>query len=156
MRYLLGGYGPSRGGSAEGIGLLQAGAVDSPLASGPLGVGDLVVAADSPAWLAWHPSLEVVYATLAGQDAVQAFVRDGEQTFTPLGGPVSVGPDPVHVLALPQALIVARAGDGAIARVAVDESGRPGAVTEWPAADAAASDGDDGSGFASAGADLDL
>lgn len=138
MRYLLGGYGADLGGSAEGFGVLTAGDADSPLASGPLGVADAVAGAASPSWVARHPHLDVVYATLEGQGAVQAFRRTGETTFAPLGRPVAVGAAPCHVLALPQALIVSCWGDGAVVRVALDAAGRPGAAVAWAAVDAGA------------------
>ncbi|WP_404445121.1 lactonase family protein [Microbacterium marinum] len=140
MRYLLGGYSADAGGSATGIGLLTAGSADSPLASGPLGFGGNVAAAVSPSWLAWHPSLEVVYAALETRGAVQAYRRTGETSFAPLGGPVRVGDSPCHVLALSQALIVCNYGDGRVVRVALAADGRPGAAKAWTDAAAPAND----------------
>ncbi|MFS0866067.1 lactonase family protein [Microbacterium sp. 179-B 1A2 NHS] len=140
MRFLLGGYSADSGGSADGIGLLHAGGIDSPLASGPLGYGGTVAAAESPSWLAWHPHLDVVYATLEGRGAVQAFRRTGDDSFARLGAPVPVGDAPCHVLALAEALFVSCWGDGRVVRVALDAGGRPGEATAWAAV---ASDGAD-------------
>ncbi|MFL0565041.1 lactonase family protein [Microbacterium sp. 179-I 1D1 NHS] len=146
MRFLLGGYSADMGGSATGIGLLDAGGPDSPLASGPLGVGRDVVAAESPSWVARHPSLDVVYAVLEGRGSVSAYRRTGDTTFVPLGAEVAVGESPCHVLALEDALIVSCYGDGGIVRVALDGDGRPGAARRW----AAVADGAPASDLASA------
>ncbi|MEW2013980.1 MULTISPECIES: lactonase family protein [Microbacterium] len=134
MRFLLGGYSAGMGGSATGIGLLDAGSAASPLASGPLGFGGDVVAAESPSWIARHPSLDVVYATLEGRGTVRAYRQTGERTFAPLGPEVAVGESPCHVLALEDALIVSCYGDGAVVRVALAPDGRPGSARAWTAA----------------------
>ncbi|MCM3695002.1 lactonase family protein [Microbacterium oleivorans] len=131
MRFLLGGYSADMGGSATGIGLLDAGTADSSLASGPLGFGGDVAAAESPSWIARHPSLDVVYATLEGRGAVRAYLRTGERTFVPLGHEVVVGDSPCHVLALEDALIVSCYGDGAVVRVGLAPDGRPGTARAW-------------------------
>lgn len=143
MRFLLGGYSADMDGSATGIGLLAAGAADSPLASGPLGFGGDVVAASSPSWLAWHPQREIVYATLEGRGTVRAFERTGDTSFAPLGPEVAVGDGPCHVLAGSEALIVSCWGDGRVVRVALDATGRPGASTAWAAASEADDDDDE-------------
>lgn len=134
MRFLLGGYSADMGGSATGIGLLDAGSAGSPLASGPLGFGGDVVAAESPSFLAQHPSLDVVYAVLEGRGTVRAFRQTGERAFAPLGPEVAVGESPCHVLALEDALIVSCYGDGAVVRVALAADGRPGPARAWTAA----------------------
>jgi len=138
VRFLLGGYSADMGGSATGIGLLDAGGPDSPLASGPLGVGHDVVAAESPSWIARHPSLDVVYAALEGRGTVRAYRRTGDTAYAPLGAEVAVGESPCHVLALEDALIVSCYGDGGVVRVALAADGRPGAARRWT--DAAAGD----------------
>lgn len=142
MRFLLGGYSADMGGSATGIGLLDAGGPDSPLASGPLGVGRDVVAAESPSWIARHPSRDVVYAALEGRGAVRAYRRTGDTSYAPLGAEVAVGESPCHVLALDDALIVSCYGDGGVSRVAVSSDGSLGTTTRWAdvAAGAPASD----------------
>lgn len=134
MRFLLGGYSADMGGSATGIGLLDAGSAASPLASGPLGFGGDVVAAESPSWIARHPSLDVVYATLEGRGTVRAYGQTGERTFAPLGPEVAVGESPCHVLALEDALIVSCYGDGAVVRVGLAPDGRPGTAHAWTGA----------------------
>ncbi|WP_060916133.1 lactonase family protein [Microbacterium oleivorans] len=133
MRFLLGGYSPDMGGSATGIGLLDAGGPDSPLASGPLGVGRDVVAAESPSWIARHPTLDVVYAALEGRGSVRAYRRTGETAFVPLGAEVAVGDGPCNVLALEDALIVSCHGDGGVVHVGLAADGRPGAARRWAA-----------------------
>ncbi|MCK6079640.1 lactonase family protein [Microbacterium sp. EYE_5] len=135
MRFLLGGYSADMDGSATGIGLLDAGGVDSPLAGGPLGFGGDVVAAASPSWVAGHPILDVVYAALEGRGAVRAYRRSGDRTFVPLGDEVAVGDSPCHVLALADRLIVSCYGDGAVVQVALAADGRPVRAWSWTAAD---------------------
>ncbi len=77
MRFFLGGYGADMGGDADGIGVLHAGAPDDALAGGELAWAGSAAAAASPSWLAWHPTLDVVYAAQEGHGDVQAFRRTG-------------------------------------------------------------------------------
>ena len=77
MRFLLGGYTADMEGSASGIGMLRAGAVDDTSAGGPLAFTGSVVPADSPSWLTSHPTLDVVYATLEKRGAVRSAARAG-------------------------------------------------------------------------------
>ena len=66
MPFFLGGYGADMGGDADGIGVLHAGAPDDALAGGELAWAGSAAAAASPSWLAWHPTLDVVYAAQEG------------------------------------------------------------------------------------------
>lgn len=134
-RFLLGAYGADMDGVADGAGLLRAGAADAPLAGGPLGFGGTALAAASPSWLTWHPTLPVVYAALEGAGAVQAFRRVGEEDFAPLGAAAAVGDGVCHLAVSRDGgrLIASCYGDGALVQVALDAEGRPGASVTAPA-----------------------
>lgn len=127
MRLFLGGYSADRDGAAEGIGILLAGAPDDISSGGELSRRAAVAAsADSPSWIAWHPTLPVIYAALEQRGVVQAFVRTGEESFAPLGTPVAAGEAVCHVAVAPggDALIAACWGDGRLARMTLDADGR--------------------------------
>lgn len=136
MRFLLGGYTADMGGEATGIGMLRAGAPDDHLAGGPLAVTGTVAATDSPSWIAWHPSLDVVYAALEKRGVVQAFRRTGDESFTPLGAPVEAGAAVCHIAVSPDGswLVAACWGDGRVVRMAVDADGRPSGPVIAPSA----------------------
>lgn len=138
MRFLLGGYTADMAGAAAGIGVLQAGAVDDVLAGGPLAfTGGAVATGGSPSWLAWHPTLDVLYAALEADGTVQAFRRTGETAFTPLGAPAPAGEAVCHVAVAPDggSLVAACWGDGRVVRVAL---GADGALSAPVIAEAAA------------------
>lgn len=129
MRFWVGAYAPDAG-SAEGIGILQAGDVDSVWASGPLGmVGTAVAASGSPSWIAPHPQLDVLYAALESDGTVQAYRRTGETSLAPLGAPVPAGAAVCHVAVAPDGtfLVASCWGDGRVVRIALDAAGRPSA-----------------------------
>lgn len=135
MRFLLGGYTADMDGAASGIGMLQAGAADEASAGGPLAFTGSVVTADSPSWIAPHPTLDVIYATLEQRGAVQAFRQTGEESFTALGDPVDAGEAVCHVAVAPDggSLIAACWGDGRVVQMRVDASGRPHSPAIAPA-----------------------
>jgi len=127
MRFWVGAYAPDAG-NAEGIGVLQAGDVDSAWASGPLGmVGTAVRAPGSPSWIAAHPTRDVLYAALESEGTVQAYRRTGETALTPLGPPVVAGDAVCHVAVAADAsfLVASCWGDGRVVRIALDAAGRP-------------------------------
>ncbi len=128
-RFWLGGYGAGMEGSADGIGLL---AGDEGHEATSLAYRGAVTETPSPSWLAQHPTLDVVYAALEGDAAVQAFARSGESSLSPLGEPVPVGQYVCHVGVSPSgaSLIASCYGDGRVVRVGVDADGRliPAAV----------------------------
>ncbi|KZE41008.1 lactonase family protein [Microbacterium sp. T32] len=129
MRFWVGAYAPDAG-SAEGIGILQAGDVDSVWASGPLGmVGTAVAAPGSPSWVASHLQLDVLYAALESEGTVQAYRRTGETSLAPLGAPVPAGAAVCHVAVAPDGtfLVASCWGDGRVVRIALDATGRPSA-----------------------------
>ncbi|WP_341940694.1 beta-propeller fold lactonase family protein [Microbacterium sp. LWH10-1.2] len=121
-RFWLGGYGPAMEGIADGIGLLAGdeGAETS------LSYRGAVTSTPSPSWLAQHPTLDVVYAALEGDAAVQAFARSGESALTPLGEPVEAGQYVCHVAVAPNgsSLIASCYGDGRVVRIGLDAAGR--------------------------------
>lgn len=137
MRFLLGGYTADMDGHATGVGVLHAGAADSPLASGALGTApDAVTVAGSPSWITRHPHLDVIYAALEGSGTVQAFARTGPETFAAVGDPVVAGEAVCHVAVSPDGrmLLASCWGDGALVRMPLDAAGRPGAGSAAPAA----------------------
>ncbi|MCP2638408.1 lactonase family protein [Microbacterium sp. HD4P20] len=136
MKLWLGGYTADMGGHASGIGMLHAGAVDEASAGGALAFTGEAATADSPSWLAAHPSLDVVYATLENTGAVQAFRRTGEDRFAPLGAPVPAGEATCHVAVSPDAryLVASSWGDGRVVRMTLDAAGRPSTPVVAPEA----------------------
>ncbi len=127
MRFWVGAYAPDNG-SAEGIGILQAGEAEAPTAGGPLGmVGTAVAAPGSPSWIATHPTLDVLYAALEFDGTVQAYRRVSETRLAPLGPPVEAGSAVCHVAVSPDAsfLVASCWGDGRVVRIALDAVGRP-------------------------------
>lgn len=127
MRFWVGAYAPDNG-SAEGIGILQAGEAEAPTAGGPLGmVGTAVAAPGSPSWIATHPTLDVLYAALEFDGTVQAYRRVSETRLAPLGPPVEAGSAVCHVAVSPDAsfLVASCWGDGRVVRIDLDAAGRP-------------------------------
>lgn len=121
-RFWSGGYGPAMEGVAEGIGLLAG----DEGAETALSYRGAVTRTPSPSWLAQHPTLDVVYAALEGDAAVQAFARSGESTLTPLGEPVEAGKYVCHLAVAPSGryLIASCYGDGRVVRIGIDGAGR--------------------------------
>jgi 6-phosphogluconolactonase len=122
-RFWLGGYGEGMDGQAEGIGLL---AGDSGREANSLSYRGAVTRTPSPSWLAAHPRLDIVYAALEGDAAVQAFARSGEQSLVPLGEPVAAGDSVCHLAVAPDghSLIASCYGDGRVVRIGLDAAGR--------------------------------
>ncbi|RKS90164.1 6-phosphogluconolactonase (cycloisomerase 2 family) [Microbacterium sp. AG790] len=137
MRFFLGGYSADMGGRAEGVGTLLAGNVGDVSAGGELARrAEVSVRADSPSWLAWHPTLPVVYAALEGRGSLQAYRRIGEESFVRLGAAVEAGEAVCHLAVSPagDALIAACWGDGRLVRISLDAEGRPSKPTVLAAA----------------------
>jgi 6-phosphogluconolactonase (cycloisomerase 2 family) len=128
MRFWVGAYAPDNG-SAEGIGILQAGALDALDAGGPLGMVATAVAANgSPSWVAPHPTEpDIVYAALEFDGTVQAYRRTAETRLTRLGRPIDAGAAVCHVAVAPDAsfLVASCWGDGRVVRIDLDAEGRP-------------------------------
>ncbi|MDQ1172333.1 6-phosphogluconolactonase [Microbacterium testaceum] len=127
MRFWVGAY-ASDAGSAEGIGILQAGEADAQSAGGPLGmVGTAVAAPGSPSWIAAHPTHDLLYAALESDGTVQAYRRTSETRLAAVSAPVDAGAAVCHVAVSPDAsfLIASCWGDGRIVRIDLDAAGRP-------------------------------
>lgn len=127
MRLWVGAYAADAG-SAEGIGILQAGEADDAGAGGPLGmVGTAVAAPGSPSWIAPHPSGEILYAALESDGVVQAYRRVSDTRLAPLGAPIDAGAAVCHVAVAPDAsfLVASCWGDGRVVRMDLDAAGRP-------------------------------
>ena len=122
-RFWLGGYGTGMDGSAEGIGLL---AGDAGREADTLAYRGPVAPVASPSWLAQHPTLDVVYAALEGDAAVQAFARTGESALASLGDPIAAGQSVCHLAVAPSGayLIASCYGDGRVVRIGLDAVGR--------------------------------
>lgn len=127
MRLWVGAYAADAG-SAEGIGILQAGEADDAGAGGPLGmVGTAVAAPGSPSWIAPHPSGEILYAALESDGVVQAYRRVSDTRLAPLGAPIDAGAAVCHVAVAPDAsfLVASCWGDGRVVRMDLDAAARP-------------------------------
>lgn len=121
-QFWVGGYGAGMGGDATGIGLLEGDQGREPVS---LAYRGAVTETESPSWLARHPSLDVVYAALEGDGAVQAFARTGQSTLAPLGRPVTAGDSVCHVAIAPSGayLIASCYGDGRVVRIDLSADG---------------------------------
>ncbi|PKI91081.1 3-carboxymuconate cyclase [Actinomycetales bacterium SN12] len=121
-RFWVGGYGADMEGDAEGIGLLS---VDEGRGPSTLRHRGTAAPVASPSWLAAHPTLDVVYAALEGQGAVQAFARAGEATLRPLGEPLRAGDSVCHLAVAPggRMLIASCYGDGRVVRFGIAGDG---------------------------------
>ncbi|MEV7692902.1 beta-propeller fold lactonase family protein [Microbacterium sp. NPDC089189] len=137
MRFWVGGYTAEMDGAADGIGEIVAGGADEPLAGGQLSFGGTVAATTgSPSWLTAHPTVDVVYAALESEGAVQAFRRTADRGFQRLGAPVVAGALVCHIAVEPDGrfLLASCWGDGRLVRMRLDAAGRPSAPSVAPAA----------------------
>lgn len=125
MRLFAGGYTADMDGAASGIGILHAGAPDAVLAGGDLAFSGVAATAPSPSWIAWHPTLPVLYAAQEGAGTVQAHRRTGEESFASLGSPVKAGDAVCHVAVSPDGgfLVASCYGDGRVVTIPLDAAG---------------------------------
>lgn len=86
--------------------------------------------ADSPSFLALHPTLPVVYAAAEGAGAVVAHAHDGQGRLQRVGEPVAVGSLACHVAVDPGGafLVACCWGDGTVAVVELSPDGSLGRV----------------------------
>ena len=114
-----GSYTADGGGQGVGIGALRAGP------AGKLSWLGTAVTADSPSFLAAHPSLPMVYAVGEKAQSVRAYRRSGEFGLEPAGAARATGEAPCHVAVDPQGryLTVACWGDGRVFLYELDDDG---------------------------------
>lgn len=136
MRFFVGGYTADKGGAATGIGALRAGEPGAVLAGGQLSYADAVRTTGSPSWLAWHPTLPVLYAAMEGSGSVRAWARIGEESFVGLGSAVAAGGSVCHVAVAPDGrwLVASSYDDGSVVRIGLDARGALGSATIGAAA----------------------
>lgn len=129
-------YTPDGGGRAEGIGALRA------HKDGSLEWLGTAVQAQSPSFLAMHPSLPVIYAVAEQRKMVQAYRRTGAFGLEPLGPPQPAGEATCHVAVDPHGRFVTAAcwGDGQVLLYELDsDGGMTGRFPAPPSADPHAS-----------------
>lgn len=129
-------YTSDGGGRAEGIGALRA------HQDGSLEWLGTAVQAQSPSFIAVHPSLPVVYAVAEQRQMVQAYRRTGEFGLEPLGPPQPAGEATCHVAVDPRGRFVTAAcwGDGQVLLYELDaDGGMTGRFAAPPSADPHAS-----------------
>ncbi|WP_457972810.1 lactonase family protein [Arthrobacter sp. D1-17] len=115
-----GSYTSDSGGHGAGIGAISA------TPDGTLIWRGTAVKADSPSFLAVHPSLPLVYAVGESTQSVQAYRRRGEYGLEAIGEPWPAGEAACHVAVSPEGkfLIVACWGDGQVLLFELDADGR--------------------------------
>ena len=120
-------YTPDGGGRAEGIGALRA------HQDGSLEWLGTAVAAQSPSFVAVHPTVPVVYAVAEQRKMVQAYRRAGESGLEPHGAPQPAGEATCHVAVDPHGRFVTAAcwGDGQVLLYELDSDG--GITGRFPA-----------------------
>ena len=114
-----GSYTADSGGSGAGIGAVAT------AADGTLHWLGVAAAADSPSFLAVHPSLEVVYAVAEQARTVRAYRRDGAFGLEPAGPAWPAGDAACHVAVEPSGrfLVVCCWGDGQVLVYELDADG---------------------------------
>ncbi|MEW9871320.1 lactonase family protein [Arthrobacter sp. HS15c] len=112
-------YTADGGGQADGIGAIAANN------DGTLEWLGTAVTADSPSFVAAHPTLPVVYAVAEQRQMVRAFRRTGEFGLEPIGEPQPAGAATCHVAVDPEGrfLIAACWGDGQVLLYELDHDG---------------------------------
>lgn len=131
-----GAYTPDGGGRAEGIGALQA------YDDGSLEWLGTAAPAESPSFVAVHPSRPVVYAVAEQRKMVQAYRRSGKFALEPFGEPQPAGEATCHVAVDPEGRFVTATcwGDGQVLLYEVDaDGGMTGRFTAPPSVDPHAS-----------------
>ncbi|MDT0171147.1 beta-propeller fold lactonase family protein [Pseudarthrobacter sp. BRE9] len=123
----IGTYTPDGGGRAKGIGAVRE------HRDGSLEWLGTAVEAQSPSFLAVHPTLPVVYAAAEQRKKVQAYRRRGEFALEPYGTPEPAGEATCHVAVDPRGRFVTAAcwGDGQVLLYGLDDDG--GLTGRFPA-----------------------
>lgn len=131
----IGGYPDDSGTEQQGIRLLTA---DE---AGEVAATRWVGTAESPSWLARHPSAAVLYAAQESAGTLAAFRIDGA-TLTPFGE-IPAGETVCHLLVRPDHLIACCYGDGDVVRVELHDDGSFGERSlAVPSIDPHAAEGD--------------
>ena len=114
-----GSYTADNGGHGAGIGAIAA------APDGTLTWRGTAAKADSPSFIAVHPSLPLVYAVGESAQSVQAFRRRGEVGLEPVGEPWPAGEAACHVAVDPGGRFIAVAcwGDGQVLLYELDNDG---------------------------------
>lgn len=117
-RFWVGGYSPDGGGTSLGIRAIG-------IRNGVLNDLGLAHAADSPSWLATHPTLPVLYAALEHRGEVVAYRILGNDRLEPLGRPVPAGELVCHlaVAAASGTLVASCYGDGKVLAYPINTDG---------------------------------
>lgn len=125
-----GSYTADRNAKGEGIGAIS---IDG---QGNLTSLGLAVSADSPSFLAPHPTLPILYAVAEEAGTVQAYRRTRVAELEPFGKPWPTGEATCHVAADPQGrfIIATCWGDGQVILFELDDDG---AITSRFSAEAA-------------------
>ncbi|WP_260982486.1 lactonase family protein [Arthrobacter sp. U41] len=121
-------YTTDRGGRGTGVGALRV------TADGTLEWLGVAAAADSPSFLAVHPTLDVVYAVGEAAGTVRAYRRSGGFSLVPAGRDWPAGEAACHVAVDPQGrfVVVTCWGDGQVLLYELDDDG--GITARYPAA----------------------
>lgn len=114
-----GSYTSDSGGHGAGIGAISA------APDGTLTWRGTAAKADSPSFVAVHPSLPLVYAVGEGTQSVQVYRRRGEFALEAVGEPWHAGEAACHVAVGPEGkfLVVACWGDGQVLLFELDDDG---------------------------------
>lgn len=112
-------YTADGGGHGTGIGALRAGP------AGTLSWLGVAAVADSPSFLAVHPTRDVVYAVGEAARTVRAYRRSGDYGLVPAGPVWTAGDAACHVAVDPQGrfLVVTCWGDGQVLLYELDDDG---------------------------------
>jgi 6-phosphogluconolactonase (cycloisomerase 2 family) len=116
--FWVGSYTADMGGTAAGIGWLDEGGYRP------------AAAAESPSFLALHPSLPVLYAVLEGAGRLEAWRVEGPGELRPLGGIDLGGGIPCHLAVTDARATIACYGDGRLITVTLAADGRPERVAD--------------------------
>lgn len=121
-RFWVGGYSPDGGGTSMGIRAVG-------IRNGALTDLGLAHHADSPSWLATHPTLPVLYAALEHRAEVAAYRILGHARLEPLGRPVRSGELVCHLAVAGATMIASCYGDGQVLAYPINADGSLGAPT---------------------------
>ncbi|MCU1425307.1 MAG: hypothetical protein JWM51_1598 [Microbacteriaceae bacterium] len=140
--FWIGSYTADGDGSGAGISLVRRDA------AGALAL-EWSTPADSPSWVAQHPTLPVVYAALEPSGTVQSFAPDATGRLHPQGPPITAGDSVCHLSITRDGttLVAACYGDGRVVTFGLDARG---AVEGPPRVAASSVDSVAGSAAASA------